>query len=137
VATWMFVSTAITRPKTWIATRRIAMAGGAVVVAAVTLAAPAVADTNDESFLTSLRNAGVGYANTTETVALGQSVCSTLAAPRSNFAETVLTVAGNSNGISPGMAGTFTSLAIAMYCPSLMSSMANGDWTELIGGWWS
>jgi hypothetical protein len=35
------------------------------------------------------------------------------------------------------MAGTFTSLAIAMYCPSLMSSMANGDWTELIGGWWS
>lgn len=132
-----FVTTAITGRRTGITSRRVTMTGGAAVVAAVSLAVPGVADTNDESFLTSLRNAGVGYANSAETVALGQSVCSMLAAPGNNFANTVLTVAGANNGISPDMAGTFTSLAITMYCPSMRSSMANGDWTKLIGGWWS
>jgi hypothetical protein len=102
-------------------------------VAAVALAVPGFANTNDESFLTSLRNAGVGYANSADTVALGQSVCSLLDAPGGNFAKTVLTVSGN--GVSPDMAGMFTSLAITMYCPSMLSSMANGDWTTLIDGW--
>ena len=106
-------------------------------VVAVVLAVPSVADTNDESFLTSLRNAGVGYADSADTVVLGQSVCSMLDAPGSNFAKTVLTVSGNGNGISPDMAGMFTSLAITMYCPSMLSSMANGDWTKVIGDSWS
>lgn len=135
MARTMFIIAMITRPKIWIATRRITTTGGVAVVAALALAVPSIADNNDESFLTSLRNAGVGYTNSADTVALGQSVCSMLDAPGSNFAKTVLTVSGNSNGISPDVAGMFTSLAITMYCPSMLSSMANGDWTKVIGGW--
>jgi len=105
------------------------------VVTAVALAVPTFADSDDEPFLASLRNAGVGYTNSADTVALGQSVCSMLDAPGSNFAKTVLTVSGNSNGISPDVVGMFTSLAITKYCPSMLSSMANGDWTRQIGRW--
>jgi hypothetical protein len=35
---------------------------------------------------------------------------------------------GGTNGVSPGMANLFTSIAISMYCPSMMASLANGNW---------
>ena len=90
-------------------------------------AAPARADITYDPFLSALNNAGVGYNDPSTAVTLGQSVCPMLAQPGGSFASTASSMSGN-NGISADMAGLFTSIAISMYCPSMMASFANGDW---------
>ena len=44
------------------------------------------------------------------------------------FLEPIASQMGGTNGVSPGMANLFTSIAISMYCPSMMASLANGNW---------
>jgi hypothetical protein len=104
------------------------------VTAALAVAVPARADTINDSFLSALNNAGVGYNDPASTVSLGQSVCPMLVEPGKSFASVASTV-GN-NGISPGMAAFFTGIAISMYCPSMMSSLGNGtflNWLQVPG----
>jgi hypothetical protein len=99
--------------------------------AAATLAAPARADTVGDSFLAALTNAGVGFDDPAGTVELGQSVCPMLAEPGGSFASVASRMAGN-QGIAADMAGLFTSIAISMYCPSMLSSFADGNWQNAI-----
>lgn len=80
----------------------------------------------DDSFLSALNGAGVNYQDPQGTAALGQTVCPMLAKPGGSFASTASSVVGN-NGMSPAMAEMFTSIAISMYCPSMMGSIANGQ----------
>jgi hypothetical protein len=94
--------------------------------AAATFSAPAQADPVSDAFLSALNNAGVSYNDPATTVALGQSICPMLVQPGGNFATVASSMAGN-NGISANMAGLFTSIAIGMYCPTMMSSFANGN----------
>jgi hypothetical protein len=100
----------------------------AVSVGVLTAAAPAHADTLTDSFLSALNDAGVGYDDPANAVALGQSICPLLAQPGGSFAGAASNIANN--GISPDMASLFTSIAISMYCPSMMASVANGDWLD-------
>ena len=97
-----------------------------LVTAATALAAPAEADSIDDSFLAALNGAGISYQDPTSTAALGQSVCPMLAQPGGSVASAASSVIGN-NGMSPAMAELFTSIAISMYCPSMMTSLANGN----------
>ena len=53
-----------------------------------------------------------------------------LARPGGSFAKTASQIRGNS-GLTPDMAGLFTSIAISMYCPSMMTSFANGDFSSV------
>jgi hypothetical protein len=107
------------------AVRALAVFIGVITVAAV-LAAPAPADPVDDGFLSALNGAGVNYGDPGSTVALGQSICPTLARPGGTLASTASSITGN-NGMSPAMAGLFTRIAISMYCPSMMASIANGN----------
>lgn len=93
---------------------------------AAAIAAPAQADSIDDSFLSALGGAGVNYADPGGTAALGQSVCPMLSAPGGSFASAASSLVGN-NGMSPAMANMFTSIAISMYCPSMMASIENGQ----------
>ena len=104
----------------------------ALVGAATPLAAPARADAIGDSFLSALNNAGVGYGDPANTVALGQSICPMLAQPGGSFASVASGMAGN-NGMSPPMAGLFTSIAISMFCPAMVSSLANGNFAAPFG----
>jgi Protein of unknown function (DUF732) len=97
-----------------------------VITAAGVSAAPARADTVNDGFLSALNNAGVGYNDPANAVQLGQSICPMLSQPGGSFARAASSI-GN-NGISPDMASLFTSIAISMYCPSMVNSFANGDW---------
>ena len=97
-----------------------------VITAAATSAAPAHADPVQDAFLNALNNAGVPYNDPGNAVSLGQSICPMLAQPGGNFATVASNMAGQ-NGLSANMAGLFTSIAISMYCPSMMTSLANGD----------
>lgn len=96
---------------------------------AVTVAAPAHADTND-SFLNALTTAGIGYNNPADTTALGESVCPMLVEPGKSFASVATRVANN--GINPDMAAFFTGIAISMYCPSMMQSLGNGTFLNFL-----
>ena len=113
--------------RTWI-TRATAVSVGAVAAAAC-LAVPAQADTND-SFLNALSSAGVNYGDPGMATSLGQTICPMLAKPGGSFAKTASQVRGDS-GLTPDMAGLFTSIAISMYCPTMMTQFANGDLSGL------
>lgn len=110
-------------------TFRMAAVTIGVVAAAAAGVAPAHADTGTDAFLDALNNAGVGYSDSNATAALGQAICPILAQPGGNFAQAASTVTGS--GISPGMAGLFTTLAIQMYCPTMISQMAGGDFSGI------
>lgn len=99
-----------------------------VLMAAELSATPAHADDLTDSFLSALNNAGVAYDDPGNAVQLGQSICPLLAEPGGSFAGAASNVANN--GISPEMASLFTSIAISMYCPSMVASIANGDWQD-------
>ena len=71
----------------------------------------------------------MGFGDPNSTAALGQSICPILAQPGGNFAQAASTVTGS--GISPGMAGLFTTIAIQMYCPTMVNQMANGDFSSI------
>jgi Protein of unknown function (DUF732) len=102
-----------------------------VVTAATTLAAPAQADPAGDAFLSALSNAGVGYNDPANTVALGQSICPMLSQPGGSFASVASSVAGN-NSMSPDMAGMFTSIAISMFCPAMVSNIASGNFLNTL-----
>ncbi len=106
---------------------RVAVSVGAITTTAL-LPAPAHADTTGDSFLSALNNAGISYDDPANAVALGQSICPMLAQPGGNFASVASSMAGN--GISADMVGLFTSIAISMYCPSMIDSFANGGWLQ-------
>jgi hypothetical protein len=98
-----------------------------IVAAATAAPATAHADASSDNFLSALTNSGVSVADPNMAVTMAQSICPLLAKPGGNFAS-VASQMGGTNGVSPGMANLFTSIAISMYCPSMMASLANGDW---------
>ena len=103
------------------------------VATAVIVAAPAHADpTTDDSFLSALTNAGIGYNDPANTATLGQSICPMLVEPGKSMASVYSTV--TNNGINPDMAAFFTGIAISMYCPSAMSSIGNGTFLNQLSG---
>ena len=103
------------------AVRFLALIAGTA-AAAATLAAPIRADMMDNAFLMALTNAGVPYSEPVPTMALGQSVCPLLFAPGGSFDSIESKVADNS-GMSHDAAGAFTLIAIATYCPAVLTPL--------------
>lgn len=103
--------------------------GLAMLALASTPLAPAQADDGNAAFLDALGKAGVPYSDPNVAADLGRSVCPMLARPGGSFAEAASTVGGSS--VPPAMAGLFTSIAISMYCPTMMTQLANGDLSGL------
>jgi Protein of unknown function (DUF732) len=108
---------------------RLLAAAAGLLTAAAAFAAPAEANQIDDDFIAALNKAGVPYGEPSNTVALGQSICPMLAKPGGTFAAAVAQVKGG--GISAGMAGMFTQIAIEMYCPSVMADVASGNLSGL------
>jgi hypothetical protein len=112
----------------WI-TRATAVSIG-VVATAASLAAPAQADTTNDTFLNALSSAGVNYGDPAMASSLGQTICPMLSKPGGSFAKTASQIRGDT-GLTPDMAGMFTSIAISMYCPTMMTQIASGDFSGL------
>jgi hypothetical protein len=110
-------------------TIRLLAGAAALLTAAAAFAAPAEANPVDDNFVAALNKSGVQYGDPGNAVALGQSVCPMLAKPGGTLAAAVSKVEGG--GISGGMAGMFAQIAIAMYCPSVMASVASGNLSGL------
>jgi len=105
---------------------RVLVGAGCVITGATALSAPVEGNSMDDAFLGALNNAGVKYTDSGGAVHMGQSICPMLARPGGTFASAASRVSGN-NGMSPAMAEMFTSIAISMYCPSMMTSIVNGN----------
>jgi hypothetical protein len=90
------------------------------------VAAPALAEPAEDPFLSALTKAGVGTADPANAVALGQQVCPMLAEPGQTAADVAGKVA-EAGGMSLGPATMFTGIAISMFCPAAVSSIANGE----------
>ena len=103
-----------------------------MVVAGLTSAAPAPADTDNDAFLSALNRAGIAYAenNPDLTAQLGERVCPMLVEPGKSFAQVATTVANN--GINPDVAAFFTGIAISMYCPQMMGQIGNGTFLNML-----
>jgi hypothetical protein len=107
--------------------RRIALALSAgVLTSGLVWAAPAQADTTDDAFLSALTNAGIGAVDPGNAAALGQQVCPMLAQPGQTAADVAAKVA-DAGGMSLGPATMFTGIAISLFCPAAVSSIANGQ----------
>lgn len=107
---------------------RFSCAGAAAaVVVLMGVSAPiAHAEPTTDAFLRALEDAGVSYSDPTTAASLGQSICPLLKEPGGSFARAAASVT-DTNGISPDMAALFTTIAISMYCPSMVGSIMNGD----------
>jgi hypothetical protein len=116
----------------WAMSARALTVSVGVTAAAALFAVPAHADSTSDAFLSALNSAGVGYGDPASAVDLGQQVCPMLSEPGGSFAKTASTVAGR-DGIQADIAGLFTSIAISAYCPQMMTSMANGDFSQGTG----
>jgi len=97
-----------------------------VLASGVVWAAPAHADTIDDTFLSALTDAGISAADPADAAALGQQVCPMLAEPGQTAADVAAKVA-DAGGMSLGPATMFTGIAISLFCPTAVSSIANGE----------
>lgn len=109
------------------ALRPLAVAAG-VMAAGAALPAIAHADSPTDSITNALTGAGAGNnGSLSNAVAgIGRSICPSLVKPGATLASITSQVAGT-KGLSPGMAGLVTSMAIQMECPGMMTSLANGN----------
>ncbi len=96
-----------------------------LVALSAALSAPIRADMVGNAFLSALTNAGISYTQPTGTTAMGQSVCPMLFEPDGSFDEVTSKMA-EGNGLSYEMAGRFTLVAIATYCPALIEPLLGG-----------
>ena len=86
------------------------------------LAAPVHADLMGNAFLRALTNAGVSVSQPDSTTALGQSVCPMLVQPGGSF-DSVISAMADSGRMSNDVAGVFTVVAIATYCPAVLTPL--------------
>ncbi|HET9877309.1 MAG TPA: DUF732 domain-containing protein [Mycobacterium sp.] len=110
--------------RNWMSKAGLAVSAG-LIAAATAGAAPAQADPIDDSFLSALGGSGVNIDDPASAVSLGQSVCPMLAQPAGSLAGAASGLTGS--GMSPEMAELFTSIAVSMYCPQMMSQLASGQ----------
>lgn len=112
-------------------TVRLLAATAGLLTAAAAFAEPAEANPIDDTFIDALQNAGVDYGAAGNAVVMGQAICPTLAQPGGSFVSAASSIAG-ANGMSPQMAETFTSIAISIYCPTVIANVAAGNLPGLL-----
>jgi len=97
-----------------------------LIAGSAVLAAPAQADSTEDAFIAALSDAGVGSVDPANAAVLGQQVCPMLAKPGQTAADVAGRVA-EVGGMSLGPATMFTGIAISMFCPAAVSSIAGGN----------
>lgn len=109
---------------------RVLSAAAGMLTAAAMFAAPAEADGTDDAFLNALTAAGVNSGAPEAAESMGRQVCTDVAAPGGSFAAAAQRARGGS-AMSASMAGMFATIAIQMYCPTMVSQVASGDLSGL------
>lgn len=103
-----------------------ALTVSAGIAVATSLAAPAQADPGPDEFLSALTSSGFTGLDPASAVSVGQSVCPMLSEPGQQLADVAADVA-DALGRPLGPATMFTGLAISIFCPGAVASLANGQ----------
>ena len=110
-----------------------AVSAGLVGLSLTIGAAPAHADPSTDAFLGALTDSGLTGIDPATAVSVGQQVCPMLSQQMADVAAKV----SDSIGRPLGPATMFTGLAISLFCPGVVSSVANGQSPiplDLLGG---
>jgi Protein of unknown function (DUF732) len=105
------------------ALRLIAVSAGMAGLVALPTA-PVHADLMGNAFLRALTNAGVPVPEPDSATALGQSACPMLVAPGGSF-DSVMAAMTEGSGMTRDVAGVFTVIAIATYCPAVIAPLVS------------
>jgi hypothetical protein len=97
-----------------------------LIAGATLLATPAQADPGADAFVGALSSAGLGGIDPATAVSVGQSVCPMLSEPGQQMADVAAGVS-DALGRPLGPATMFTGIAISMFCPAAVTSLANGQ----------
>ncbi|BBY52101.1 hypothetical protein MARA_55690 [Mycolicibacterium arabiense] len=106
-------------------TASLAVSAG-LIAGATFLATPAHADPGADAFVGALSSAGLGGIDPATAVSVGQSVCPMLSEPGQQMADVAAGVS-DALGRPLGPATMFTGIAISMFCPAAVTSLANGQ----------
>jgi hypothetical protein len=106
-------------------TASLAVSAG-LIAGATFLATPAQADPGADAFVGALSSAGLGGIDPATAVSVGQSVCPMLSEPGQQMADVAAGVS-DALGRPLGPATMFTGIAISMFCPAAVTSLANGQ----------
>lgn len=108
-----------------VTTASLAVSAG-LIAGATFLATPAQADPRADAFVGALTSAGLGGIDPATAVSVGQSVCPMLSEPGQQMADVAAGVS-DALGRPLGPATMFTGIAISMFCPAAVTSLANGQ----------
>jgi hypothetical protein len=108
-----------------VTTASLAVSAG-LIAGATFLATPAQADPGADAFVGALSSAGLGGIDPATAVSVGQSVCPMLSEPGQQMADVAAGVS-DALGRPLGPATMFTGIAISMFCPAAVTSLANGQ----------
>ncbi len=97
-----------------------------IMAAATALSAPAQADPGADAFLAALSSAGVTGVDPATAVSVGESVCPMLVEPGQRAADVASDVA-DAIGRPLGAGTMFTGIAISIFCPAAVTSLASGN----------
>ncbi|OBF10193.1 hypothetical protein A5730_07585 [Mycobacterium sp. ACS4054] len=89
--------------------------------AAVGLAAPAHADSSDDTFLGTVRAAGLAYSDPEQAITSGKSVCK-LVSEGANLTDVVRMLQMLNRGLQGDDATRFAAIAANSYCPQALSA---------------
>lgn len=99
----------------------------ASLAAAIGMAVPAHADSNDDAFLASLQAAGITYPDPGRVIAAGRWVCQVVG-QGTQMVDAVKTIQAHNPGLTGDNAARFTAIAASVYCPKALSvTSAKGD----------
>ncbi len=88
--------------------------------AAVGMAVPAHADSNDDAFLASLQAAGITFPDPGRAIAAGKWVCQA-AGKGTPMVDVVKTIQAENSGLRGDNAARFTAIAANVYCPNALA----------------
>jgi Protein of unknown function (DUF732) len=89
--------------------------------AVIGIATPAHADSADDSFIASLKEAGITYSDPDAVVGAGKWVCDKVSGG-TDMSDVVKTLTTKNTSLNPDKASKFATLAANAYCPDAVSS---------------
>ncbi|OBK94704.1 DUF732 domain-containing protein [Mycobacterium sp. 1165178.9] len=88
---------------------------------AIGLAAPVHADSTDDSFIASLKAAGITFADPGKAVGAGKWVCDTVS-QGTQMPDVVKTLLSKNSALSQDKANQFAAIAATTYCPGAITT---------------
>ena len=94
--------------------------------AMVGIAAPAHADSTDDSFIASLKAAGITYTDQDAAVGAGKWVCDKVNGG-TDMSDVVTTLTKKNTSLNPDKASKFAAIAANAYCPDAVSTTSSAS----------